>query len=739
MNNTRIVRDKNDNKNFSFELFGKNIIKMKKSIIYTLCILLSGALTLNSCEDMLNVDSKRVIYEYGDLTLGDSVYSVLGILKSVQKVADRQVLLGELRGDLVSVNPTKAVFDIQELSNFTYDSENKYIAAKDYYAIINNCNLFLHRVDTTLIRDNKKLMLREFVAVQSLRSWTYMQLAMNYGRVPYFKEPILTHSAAKEILADESKFLDMAGVANELVKELAPFEDPVLYPMPYWTGITSGDGKNINTSKLFPPIRLLLGELNLWLGNYDKAAQYYYKMIYDNKFIDKDYRAYYSDEEGFIVNSYSANFNADAVTKNNSLFLVPMSTSIWEGYVSELPSIFAPHNVLGGNQVLSSPGCAAISKRQTTLYRYEDPNTDEYDLYYNPNTDFTGDMRILATTSIQRDILTNSVYSGIINKHNLSSHFIDNDELVGQSGFNEFTNYVRLYRAELLYMRLAEAALGLARNGAYGALEMAMSVLKEGLYDENKDNDWNTYKYTIINNPVYSKEPVLDANGEPKVDENGEPIYKTLILGDSIKFDFTDPAFDGNEGIHSRGSGPSEYNEYYSLSDTCIARYYGFLKEESEEGYEETITFNREVTRQDSLNYITDLIVDELAMEFAFEGYRFTDLIRIAKATNDNDALAKRVAAREYSNTVPYRSESDTQFEYDTDLYNLLSSEENWYLPLPVNIEFDFTEQPEDGATDNEDDDSTSGEQPSAPEEGVDDTTPEGTPDSSENESAPTE
>ena len=34
---------------------------------------------------MLNVDSKRVIYEYGDLTLGDSVYSVLGILKSVQK------------------------------------------------------------------------------------------------------------------------------------------------------------------------------------------------------------------------------------------------------------------------------------------------------------------------------------------------------------------------------------------------------------------------------------------------------------------------------------------------------------------------------------------------------------------------------------------------------------------------------------------------------------------------------
>ena len=171
---------------------------MKKNIIYTLCLLLSGALFMSSCEDMLEIDTTRVDNEFNDLTLNDSVYSVLGIIKSVQNIADRHVLLGELRGDLVVTNPGKAVMDIQGISNFEFDLNNPYLAVKDYYSIINNCNVFLARVDTTIERSNQKLMLREYVAVKSLRAWTYLQLAINYGSVPYFTEPILTHHAATD-------------------------------------------------------------------------------------------------------------------------------------------------------------------------------------------------------------------------------------------------------------------------------------------------------------------------------------------------------------------------------------------------------------------------------------------------------------------------------------------------------------------------------------------------------------
>ena len=44
---------------------------------------------MSSCEDMLEVDSDRVEYDMSPLTLNDTVYSVLGILKNVQAVAWR--------------------------------------------------------------------------------------------------------------------------------------------------------------------------------------------------------------------------------------------------------------------------------------------------------------------------------------------------------------------------------------------------------------------------------------------------------------------------------------------------------------------------------------------------------------------------------------------------------------------------------------------------------------------------
>ena len=91
-------------------------ITMKKNLIYTVAFLLCGAVFFSSCEDMLNPESNRVEYEFDPLTMNDSVYSVLGILKAVQKVGDRQVLINELRADLVSLNGEKAVVDIQELS-----------------------------------------------------------------------------------------------------------------------------------------------------------------------------------------------------------------------------------------------------------------------------------------------------------------------------------------------------------------------------------------------------------------------------------------------------------------------------------------------------------------------------------------------------------------------------------------------------------------------------------------------
>ena len=156
---------------------------------------------ISSCSDMLDTSSELVEFEK-DNTLNhttDSVYSVLGIINTIQTIADRTVLLGEVRGDLV-ITTDAASADLKRLSAFDFSQDNKYNRVSDYYAVINNCNYFLHHVDTTLERRGRKIFEREYAVVKTYRAWAYLQLAMAYGRVPLVTEPMMTENLAREAM-----------------------------------------------------------------------------------------------------------------------------------------------------------------------------------------------------------------------------------------------------------------------------------------------------------------------------------------------------------------------------------------------------------------------------------------------------------------------------------------------------------------------------------------------------------
>ena len=68
---------------------------------------------------------------------------------------------------------------------------------------------------------------------------------------------------------------------------------------------------------------------------------------------------------------------------------------------------------------------------------------------------------------------------------------------------------------------------------------------------------------------------------------------------------------------------------------------------------------------------VEDMIVDEGALEFAFEGVRYYDLLRVALRRNDPSYLADRIYARRGSERI-----SEVKSEIKADL----TDRANWFL-----------------------------------------------------------
>ncbi|MBQ5644585.1 MAG: RagB/SusD family nutrient uptake outer membrane protein, partial [Bacteroidaceae bacterium] len=224
------------------------------------------------------------------------------------------------------------------------------------------------------------------------------------------------------------------------------------------------------------------------------------------------------------------------------------------------------------------------------------------------------------------------------------------------------------------------ALVGLEHQGYIGAMDLAMNILKVGVKNNYQllQNPRYANDTTYVSDTIFSNDPTLPV--DKIIEINNDTLINTYLASctDSLRFNFTADAFRNNAGIHSRGCGDSERNIYYALTDTCIARYLGLTEVDNK-----VETLSRPITYDDSLNYIADLVIDELALELAWEGTRFGDLIRFAKAMGDNDVLAKRVAGRAFDNDVTYRSPN---FQFDAELYSRMKDEANWYLPLPGEV-----------------------------------------------------
>ncbi len=364
---------------------------------------------------------------------------------------------------------------------------------------------------------------------------------------------------------------------------------------------------NWDSKHLFIPVKVLLGDLCLWSGRYEEAARWYHDYL-----ADKDepvqmntYRSIWPNTTRFERPSLGYVVTSTA----EIISFIPMERRIFDGVVSQINNLY---NSTQENryffELTSSSAMAKLSADQ--IYCIEDKsNTMKTDTLFAPRTG-------LEQSNYVGDLrfVSNKLTSSL-GKQNEYSEYSSDVQTIAKV----WPELVPMYRRTMIYLRYAEAM-----NRA-GYPQTAMVVLKHGICEDNLKAYVDSIERKKAGDLVYFDPTVF------KLDDGS---------GHRLAY-----------GVHSLGSGDSHANPYYVLPQPS----------------------SKLATRQDTIDYqiplVEDMIINEMALEGAFEGNRFYDLMRVAVRRNDPAYVADRVAKR--SGTV------------DAALRTLLMDSKNWFFTLP--------------------------------------------------------
>lgn len=540
-----------------------------KNISKIILVLFIPIVLLSACDSLLDVKSDRHIFEneHGMNSANDTLYSMFGVFSQLQKLADSYIILGELRGDLMDVGEEADRF-LKEVNNFDFSVNNPYTNnIKDYYAVINNCNYIIHNIDTAHVKGGVKVMYRTYAAAKAIRAWTYMQALLNFGEVTYYEKPILTLDDA---MASYPVYTSMNQLAPVLINDLRPWKD---VESPNFGSLLSYDSR-----KSFFPIRFLLGDLYLWNGEYEMAANEYRDLMFFNRVL------------------LTTAFRGQLEVVNNA-FTGNRSSSWINVFRFGSPEQLA--NIVASNQhdrYYTIDSLANIRHIIPSGVAIENWRSQYY--IHAVGVDTLADMRMLGSVTSGYRINANMEYEPT-NNFSIDKYYWINAD-------SDIARQVLIYRAATLYLRYAEAVNRL------GKPNLAMAVLKNGL------------RASTINSNLLVP-----------------PSEKDSILPNFMNF--ADERFNNNIGVRARACGNVNL-------DTTV------------------YIIPKNMFDQDSImNFVEDLIIKEMALETAFEGGRFHDLMRVAIRRNDNSFLADKVAQKHpESNREAIRSK--------------LMNRDNWFL-----------------------------------------------------------
>ncbi len=184
---------------------------------------------------------------------------------------------------------------------------------------------------------------------------------------------------------------------------------------------------------------------------------------------------------------------------------------------------------------------------------------------------------------------------------------------------------------------------------------LAFSVGGEIVIDENSNSILNTYitKYAVDPNDPTSSDIIISraadlhlmlAEAYNRMGDETSQEYALMLL---------------NQGVNNENPKPAEFSKW---SGNLGIRGRVYLSSRM-------VPERDSIPLEDRTNLIEDLILSERALELAFEGKRWSDLVRVAERRNDPAYLADKVAAK-FEGTAKY-----------DEIHAKLMNPANWYLP----------------------------------------------------------